>query len=78
MVKDTRIGFDFSGVVVVGNDAYEKGTCVFGSMLPLRGAFAKYVRVPLHQISKGPSQLTLTESAALPLVGLTALRHGRL
>jgi NADPH:quinone reductase-like Zn-dependent oxidoreductase len=72
MVKDTRVGFDFSGVVVVGNDAYEKGTRVFGSMPPLQGSCAEYVRVPLHQLSKAPSQLTLTESAALPLVGLTA------
>jgi NADPH:quinone reductase-like Zn-dependent oxidoreductase len=72
MVQDTRVGFDFSGIIVVGNNTYEKGTRVFGTMPPLQVSCAEYVKVPLNQIAKAPNKLTLTESAALPLVGLTA------
>mmetsp|Transcript_38551 Transcript_38551/g.93401 ORF Transcript_38551/g.93401 Transcript_38551/m.93401 type:complete len:547 (+) Transcript_38551:45-1685(+) len=106
MVKNTRVGFDFAGVVVTdpsrvgsGNDdadtrmkkkndnsniqqasssqneeQYPPGTRVFGTMPPLKGSFATFVEVPTHQIAVAPSKLSMTECAALPLVGLTALQ----
>jgi NADPH:quinone reductase-like Zn-dependent oxidoreductase len=78
MVKDTRVGFDFAGKVVqapFGNaraDELSVGTMVYGTMPPLQGSFAEYVRVPCHQVAKAPSNMTPEEIACLPLVGLTA------
>jgi NADPH:quinone reductase-like Zn-dependent oxidoreductase len=73
MVQDTRVGFDFAGVVLQNNHPqYPRGTRVFGTMPPLKGSCADYLEVPVHQLAKAPGSLTLEEAAALPLVGLTA------
>lgn len=99
-VKGTRMGFDFAGKVLPDTDydidggdghtarPFPPGTFVYGTMPPLQGSFADYVRVPLHQIAKAPANiafgegsntassnvesLTVEEIASLPLVGLTA------
>lgn len=85
MVKDTRVGFDFAGVVVAGtargnddNDSiiagnpYPPTTRVYGTMPPLTGSFSEFIRVPVHQIARAPSTWSMEEAAAMPLVGLTA------
>jgi NADPH:quinone reductase-like Zn-dependent oxidoreductase len=82
LVKNTRVGFDFAGVVVAAHphniDDYDPammiqvGTRVFGTMPPLQGSCGTYIQVPLHQVARVPSHLSMEEAAALPLVGLTA------
>lgn len=84
MVKNTRVGFDFVGRVVVeaphsttnsSSRASElsEGTMVYGTMPPLQGSFAEYIRVPCHQVARAPAKnATVDEIACLPLVGLTA------
>lgn len=72
MVKDTRVGFDFAGIVAQSHPYFERGTRVYGTMPPLKGSCADFIHVPIHQIAKAPSALTFEECAALPLVGLTA------
>lgn len=90
VVKNTRVGFDFAGIVVDGpstDDAsisqlaattsgqqFPPGTRVFGTMPPLKGSFSTYVQVPTHQIAVAPTKLSFEECAALPLVGLTSLQ----
>jgi len=78
-IRNTCVGFDFVGRVVEApnsNDGtgFNVGTIVYGTMPPLQGSFAEYVRAPLHQIARAPrsSAITMEEIASLPLVGLTA------
>jgi NADPH:quinone reductase-like Zn-dependent oxidoreductase len=73
LVKDTRVGFDFSGTVLQENlPKFPKGTRVFGTMPPFGGSCADYICAPIHQIAKASDCLSFEECAALPLVGLTA------
>ena len=73
LVKNTRVGFDFAGIVELdGNAEFPKGTRVFGTMPPLQGTCADYICAPIHQIAKASDRLSMEECAALPLVGLTA------
>ncbi|KAG7367360.1 NADPH:quinone reductase [Nitzschia inconspicua] len=78
MIKNTRVGFDFAGKVVespYGHSQAEdlsEGTIVYGTMPPLQGSFAEYIRVPCHQLAKAPCSASIEEIACLPLVGLTA------
>jgi NADPH:quinone reductase-like Zn-dependent oxidoreductase len=77
MVRNTQMGFDFAGKVVVapiGPEAQEfsEGTMVYGTMPPLQGSYAEYIQVPCHQIARAPTNATVEEIACLPLVGLTA------
>jgi NADPH:quinone reductase-like Zn-dependent oxidoreductase len=79
LVKNTRVGFDFAGVVVAqahphtnNIDDYPVGTRVFGTMPPLQGSCGEYIQVPLDQVARVPSHLSMEEAAALSLVGLTA------
>ena len=74
VVRDTVIGFDFSGVVEESNNGceYKAGDQVFGTVPPLYGSLQEYIVVPTHHIYRKPSSLTTVEAAALPLVGLTA------
>jgi NADPH:quinone reductase-like Zn-dependent oxidoreductase len=77
MVRNTRMGFDFAGKVVVapiGPEAQElsEGTMVYGTMPPLQGSYAEYIQVPCHQVARAPTNVTVEEIACLPLVGLTA------
>jgi NADPH:quinone reductase-like Zn-dependent oxidoreductase len=71
MVKNTRVGFDFAGEVVEGQDPFNKGAKVYGTMPPFQGSFAEYIRVPRHQIALAPTNISMDEAACLPLVGLT-------
>ncbi|GHH30043.1 NAD(P)-dependent alcohol dehydrogenase [Lentzea cavernae] len=70
----TRIrGRDFAGVVEeVGpgvSGMVQVGDEVFGEV---EGAFAEYVRVPVHLVAHKPSNLTFEQAATLPLAGNTA------
>lgn len=76
-VKNTRVGFDFSGVVsmnatTAAHPDYPLGTRVFGTMPPRKGSCANFIHVPLHQVAKIPPAWSMEEAAAMPLVGLTA------
>lgn len=42
--------------------------------MPLDGTFAQYVRVPRENVHRKPAHLTMEETAAIPLAGLTAYR----
>ncbi|WP_199711319.1 NADP-dependent oxidoreductase [Tessaracoccus antarcticus] len=69
-------GHEFSGVVeATGADVStaEVGDPVFGLIrFDRQGAAADYVAVPARDISRKPESLSHTETAALPLAGLTA------
>jgi NADPH:quinone reductase-like Zn-dependent oxidoreductase len=73
------LGTDLAGEVVeVGQGVkdFKKGDKVFGMASLLAGAsgaFAQYASVPAGMIARIPSNLTLTEAAALPLTAVSAL-----
>ena len=75
------LGHEFSGVVEgIGNfvTRFKKGDKVFGTTTMLRsGAHAEYISVPEKWkqgvIAKKPKNMTFTESACLPIGGMTAL-----
>ncbi len=69
-------GIDFSGVVVEApaGRQYAVGDRVFGTIPPLAGTFAEYVRAPLDSIALLPENLSFAEGCVVPLVGLTALQ----
>jgi NADPH2:quinone reductase len=72
------LGWDVSGVVAeVGKDVHELkvGDEVFAYVrkpLVKWGAYAEYVAFDAKNVAKKPKGLSFAESAALPLVGLTA------
>ncbi|MNO23138.1 Zinc-type alcohol dehydrogenase-like protein [compost metagenome] len=75
------LGHDFSGVIEsVGSSVhvFKPGDKVYGripitgSSQDIPGSFQEFVLVGENDIAKIPSNLTLTEAAAVPLVGLTA------
>jgi NADPH:quinone reductase-like Zn-dependent oxidoreductase len=73
MVRNTRVGFDFSGTVVESSTAmYPPGMNIFGTTPPLKGSCAPYIVVPTHQVACMPRNISFAQAAALPLVGLTA------
>jgi NADPH:quinone reductase-like Zn-dependent oxidoreductase len=47
---------------------------LFGTVPPLTGSFAEVVRVPADFLYFKPSNVSFTDAAALPLVGLTCLQ----
>ncbi len=69
-------GYDVSGIVTKlgeGVSAYKVGDEVYGMLFPRpAGAFAEYAVVPISQIAHKPKSLSHIESAAMPIVGLTA------
>ncbi len=68
-------GFDFAGIVkAVGKDVsgVEAGDQVFGEAND--GSCAEYVVVTAEKMAPKPDALTLTEAAAVPVSGVTALR----
>jgi NADPH:quinone reductase-like Zn-dependent oxidoreductase len=88
-VQSKVIGFDFSGTVAessptqkdpVNDNAdanyYRVGDRVYGILPPSRyaGSLTEYLVVDSTQVSRVPQQTSLTQAAALPLVGLTALQ----
>lgn len=74
------IGGDIAGVVsevgskvsgyTVGDKVYGQANAVAGNS----GAFAEFAATKADQIALAPSNLTLQEAAALPLVGVSALQ----
>ncbi|WP_417620195.1 zinc-dependent alcohol dehydrogenase family protein [Oceanihabitans sediminis] len=72
------LGMDFAGTIEqVGNDVTEFsiGDEVFGcagGLGDLQGTLADYITADVKLIAKKPSNLTMKESASLPLVGITA------
>ncbi|HSX28194.1 MAG TPA: NADP-dependent oxidoreductase [Candidatus Saccharimonadales bacterium] len=74
------LGGDVAGVVIeVGSDVttLTTGDHVYGQAYAIAGnsgAFAEYVASVASQIAKAPSNLSLQEAAALPLVGASALQ----
>src|SRR5215217_1006476 len=75
--KPAIIGWDVSGVVEAvggGVTRFSPGDEVLGMpWFPRQaGAYAEYATAPSHQFSRKPDQLSHSEAAGLPLVGLTA------
>lgn len=70
------LGNDFSGTVVASGaqvHAFKAGDQVYGrTNHDQMGTFANYLAVDQAAIAKVPTNLSLTEAAAVPLVGLTA------
>jgi NADPH:quinone reductase len=70
-----RPGWDFAGVVTAideGAVAPEVGERVFGAVQG--AAWAERVAVPVGYLARLPGRLSFVQGAALPVVGLTAMR----
>jgi len=80
-------GYDLAGTVVGEAGKFKDGervfTCNWGQHKhddegePVGGAWAQYAVVPSKKLSPVPKGLSLSQAAALPLVGLTALQTVR-
>jgi len=72
------LGYDVSGVVeAVGADvdAFAEGDEVFVRLKGMKyGALAEYVVCETEEAAKKPKNMSFSEAAAIPLVGLTALQ----
>ncbi len=71
------LGWDFSGVVTkVGKDVrtLKEGDLVFGFAKTTRGSFAEYLCFDAEHVVKIPSNLKLSQAAAIPLAALTAFQ----
>lgn len=72
------LGMDFAGTVeAVADDVvdYSQGDQVFGcagGLADLQGALAEYILADANLIGPKPTNLSMREAAALPLVGITA------
>lgn len=72
------LGMDFAGTVEkVSNEVsgFSVGDEVYGcagGLLELQGTLAEYISADARLIAKKPSNLTMKEAAAIPLVGITA------
>ncbi|KAA0992625.1 NAD(P)-dependent alcohol dehydrogenase [Dyadobacter aurulentus] len=68
------IGSDFSGIVIKSQSAaFSVGTEVYGMMSAVKGgAYAEMIVVEESDVAAKPSNLSFTEAAVIPLVGLTA------
>lgn len=78
-----RLGHDFAGTVTATGPkvrSFQPGDAVYG-MTAKTGAFAECITIDERMVAHAPSAISVTEAAALPMVGLTALqalRRGRL
>ncbi|HET8705055.1 MAG TPA: NADP-dependent oxidoreductase [Pseudomonadales bacterium] len=72
------LGRDFSGVIVEKGSRvqdFEIGDEVYGyTMNFLKGSYAEYAAVSVNQLARKPKNISFAEAAAIPLVGITALR----
>jgi NADPH:quinone reductase-like Zn-dependent oxidoreductase len=72
------IGGDFAGEVEdtdSGITAFKAGDPVYGMVNAFRGgAYAEYLRVPVHNIARKPERLTFEVAASMPIAALTALQ----
>jgi NADPH2:quinone reductase len=72
------LGMDFAGTVEVLGDGvrgFAIGDEVYGcagGLLTLQGTLAEYIAADARLIARKPANLSMTEAAALPLVGITA------
>ena len=72
------LGMDFAGTVEAvgsGVDGYAVGDEVYGcagGLADLPGTLADYLSADANLIAKKPTNLSMREAAALPLVGITA------
>lgn len=69
------LGHDLAGVVVElgeGVTDFKEGDEVWSYLGARCGSYAEYVSVPTQFVSRKPVNLSFTEAAAVPLVGLTA------
>ncbi|MCV2403546.1 zinc-dependent alcohol dehydrogenase family protein [Marinomonas sp. C2222] len=77
-LPEAILGMDFAGVVdAVGDDVtdYKVGDEVYGcagGLGNLAGSLAEYMLVDTRLVAKKPTNLTMREAAALPLVAITA------
>jgi len=84
--KNPIIGADIAGTVeAVGSGVtkFKPGDQVYADLSGASfGAFAEYVAAPAEIVASKPSGISLTEAAAIPLAGVTALqavnKHGPL
>ena len=65
----TQIGEGVTGLAI-GDKVYGQANAVAGNT----GAFAEYASTSAGQIAKSPTNLSFTEAASLPLVGVSALQ----
>ena len=70
------IGFEFSGLIEVSNDAqYQVGEKIFGMINGWKGrCCAEFVRISLDEIAKAPADISHEELSGIPLAGQTALQ----
>jgi NADPH:quinone reductase-like Zn-dependent oxidoreductase len=72
------LGWDLAGVAVESRDpTFRRGDQVIGMSLVLKtriGTWADLVAMPAADLAPAPVSIALTESASLPLAGLTALQ----
>ncbi|WP_131736941.1 NADP-dependent oxidoreductase [Actinomadura roseirufa] len=72
------LGWDLAGVVIAGGDtAFRPGDHVVAMSAQIatgRGTWAERVALPAGLLAKAPTTVPLTDAAALPLAGLSALQ----
>ncbi|QNP75449.1 NADP-dependent oxidoreductase [Streptomyces roseirectus] len=72
------LGWDLSGTVVTANDApFHPGDQVIAMSAQIatgRGTWSELVALPAHLITHAPTTIPLTDAAALPLAGVTAVQ----
>ncbi|GAQ57035.1 NADP-dependent oxidoreductase [Streptomyces acidiscabies] len=72
------LGWDLSGTVVTANDApFEPGDQVVAMSAQIataRGTWSELVALPAHLLTHAPTTVPLTDAAALPLAGVTAVQ----
>ncbi|HYR32826.1 MAG TPA: NADP-dependent oxidoreductase [Burkholderiales bacterium] len=67
-------GRDFSGVIAKGGRDFRPGDAVFGVCeVPREGAYAEKITIREAIVARKPERLTHVQTAAIALIGLTAL-----
>jgi NADPH:quinone reductase-like Zn-dependent oxidoreductase len=67
-------GRDFSGVVLKSAGDFRPGDAVFGvCLVPQEGSYAEKIAIPEAIVARKPAQLTHVQTAAIGLIGLTAV-----
>src|SRR3954462_5455260 len=67
-------GRDFSGVIAKGGKDFKPGDAVFGvCLVPREGAYAEKIAIPELIVARKPEKLSHVQTAAIALIGLTAL-----
>ena len=67
-------GRDFSGVVLKGGRDFKPGDAVFGvCLVPQEGSYAEKIAFPEAIVARKPEKLSHAQTAAIGLVGLTAV-----